>query len=248
MADLTDDNEIFHRIRVKLYQNYLPKIEGVYIARTDSERTLSIDEICDAMKKRGGFTGNVADLKEHVHLFKNEMGYQLCDGYAVNMEYFSIHPSVGGTFNSRREGVTPDKHPIGFKFRVRAALHELANHIEVFVEGVAESGAFIDEFHDNLSDTVNEKATPGGMFSITGGKIKIAGDPDVTGIYFSAPDGSIIKATGRLEENDRSKLIGIVPTLPSGEEWTLEVHTQYSTSTTLLKEVRIIKSEFTLMT
>jgi hypothetical protein len=248
MAGLTADNEILHRIRVKLYQNYLPKVEGEYIARTDSERTLSIDEICDAMKTRGGYTGNVADLKEHIHLFKEEMGYQLCDGYAINMEYFSIHPNVGGTFDNKREGVSPDKHPVGFKFRVRNALRQLAEHIEVFVEGVAETGAFIDEFHDNISDTVNEKVTPGGIFSIIGGKIKIAGDPTETGIYFSASDGSSVKATGRLEENDRSKLIGVTPELPSDKEWTLEVRTQFSNSTTLLKEVRVIKSEFTLTT
>jgi hypothetical protein len=248
MAGLSVDDEVLHRIRVKLYQNHLPKIEGKYVARTNSERTLSIDEICETMKRRGGYTGSVADLKEHVYLFNDEVGYQLCDGYAINMGYFSIHPNVGGVFDDKREGVTPDKHPIGFKFRVRNALRELAKHIEVFVEGAAETGAFIDEFHDNVSDTINEKATPGGIFSIVGGKVKIVGDPDETGVYFVAEDGTEVKVAGRLEENEPSRILGIIPELPSDNEWTLEVRTKYSNSVTLLKEVRVIKSEFTLTT
>jgi hypothetical protein len=248
MAGLITDYEILHRIRVKLYQSHLPRIDGKYIARTDNERTLSIDDVCEAMKNRGGFTGNIADLKEYVHLFKEELGYQLCDGYAINMGYFSIHPNIGGTFDCKHDGVTSEKHHIGFKFRVNNALRELVKHIEIFVEGVAETGAFIDEFHDNVSGTINKKATPGGIFSIIGGKIKIAGDPDETGVYFIATNGTSVKAAGRLEENDRSKLLGVIPELPSDNEWTLEVRTKYSTSVTLLKEVRVIKSEFTLTT
>jgi len=37
MAIINDVNEVLHRIRVKLYPNYLPNVEGQYIARTNSE-------------------------------------------------------------------------------------------------------------------------------------------------------------------------------------------------------------------
>jgi hypothetical protein len=90
MAGLTTVNDVLHRIRVELYPNYLPKVEGEYIARTDSEKTLSIDEICDALHLRGGYTGSLADLKEHILLFMEEAGYQLCDGFAVSM-YLAPH-------------------------------------------------------------------------------------------------------------------------------------------------------------
>jgi hypothetical protein len=51
---------------VKLYPNYLTTVEGKYIARTNNEASLSIEDICAALKNRGGSTGNYGDLVEHV--------------------------------------------------------------------------------------------------------------------------------------------------------------------------------------
>jgi hypothetical protein len=34
MANITNMKDVFHRIRVKIYPNYLPGVEGAYIART----------------------------------------------------------------------------------------------------------------------------------------------------------------------------------------------------------------------
>jgi hypothetical protein len=42
MAIINSVNERFHRIRVKLYPHYLPRIEGAYIARTANESSLSM--------------------------------------------------------------------------------------------------------------------------------------------------------------------------------------------------------------
>jgi hypothetical protein len=62
MAIINDVNEVLHRIRVKLY----PKGEGSLIARTDNEALLSIEDVCAALKNRGGFTGSYDDLVELV--------------------------------------------------------------------------------------------------------------------------------------------------------------------------------------
>ena len=103
MAILNPVKEVLHRIRVKLYPNYLPNVKGAYIARTDNEASLSIEQVCAALKNRGGFSGNYEDLVENVRQFFDEAAYQLCDGYAVNTGYYSVHPNVGGTFNSVAE-------------------------------------------------------------------------------------------------------------------------------------------------
>ncbi|MDR2053711.1 MAG: hypothetical protein LBP80_09875, partial [Treponema sp.] len=85
-----------------------------YIARTDSEASLTIEEICAALKNRGGFTGSYDDLVEHVRQFLDEAACQLCDGFAVNAGYFSVHPNVGGTFDKATEGRDTGKHPVLF--------------------------------------------------------------------------------------------------------------------------------------
>ena len=61
MAIIDDVTEVLHRIRAKLYPNYLSTVEGAYIARTDDEAALSIEDVCAALKNRGGFTGEYED-------------------------------------------------------------------------------------------------------------------------------------------------------------------------------------------
>ena len=47
---------------MKLYPNYLPGGEGTYFARTDSEKTLYIPDICSIMINRAGFDMNYQTL------------------------------------------------------------------------------------------------------------------------------------------------------------------------------------------
>jgi hypothetical protein len=241
MAIINNIIEVLHRIRVELYPNYLPRVEGAYIARTANEATLTIKEVCAALKNRGGFTGSYDDLVEHVLRFFDEAAYQLCDGFAVNMGYFSVHPHVGGTFDKVTEGHNIEKHPISFRFRTRAPLRDLAEHIVVEVEGLANVSGYIDEFIDVSTEAINETLTPGGIFKISGHKLKIDGNNPEVGIYFvSAADPSQrVKVSGYLAENAASKLIGMLPALTPGA-YTLEVVTQYAHGGVLLKEPRVI--------
>ncbi|MDR1249411.1 MAG: DUF4469 domain-containing protein [Treponema sp.] len=244
---INNENEVLHRIRVKLYPNYLPKVKGAYIARTDNEASLTIEEVCAAGKSRGGFTGSYDDFVEHVHQFFNEATYQLCDGFAVNTGYFSIHPNVGGTFDKVTEGHDTGKHPVTFRFRTRAPLRSLAERIVVEIEGLADSSGYIDEFIDVTTEAVNETLTPGGQFSISGHKIKVDGDKPEVGVYFvSAADPSVrVKVAGHLAENTASKLIGIIPALTPGA-WKPEIVTQFSSGSSFLKEPRAIESSLVL--
>jgi hypothetical protein len=96
MASINDLSNIFHHIRVKLYPNYIPNAgKGTYIARTDSDKTVNVRDICTIMITRAGFDGSFETLYDYVNQFLDEMAYQLCDGFTVNGAYFTIHPNVG---------------------------------------------------------------------------------------------------------------------------------------------------------
>ncbi|MDR2053604.1 MAG: DUF4469 domain-containing protein, partial [Treponema sp.] len=213
-----------------------------YIARTDSEASLTIEEICAALKNRGGFTGSYDDLVEHVRQFFDEAAYQLCDGFAVNAGYFSVHPNVGGTFDKATEGRDTSKHPVTFRFRTRASLRALVDRIVVEIEGLADSSGYIDEFIDVVTEAVNETLTPGGQFSVSGHKIKAAGDSPEVGVYFvsAADPARRVKASGHLAENAPHRLIGIIPASLTPGGWKLEIVTQYSSGSFFLKEPRVI--------
>jgi hypothetical protein len=242
MAIINNVDEVLHRIRVKLYPNYLPKVGGMYIARTDNEAVLSIEQVCAALKNRGGFTGNYDDLVEHVRQFFDETAYQLCDGFAVNAGYFSVHPNIGGTFDKVNEGHDAGKHPVTFRFRTRAPLRGLAEHVAVEIEGLADVNGYIDEVIDVSTEAINETLTPGGMFVVSGHKIKVAGDNAAVGVYFvpeTNPEQRV-KVSGHLAENTSVKLIGVIPPELAAGTYQLEVVTQFSGGSNPLKEPRTV--------
>ena len=250
MSVLDDAEQVLHRIRVKLYPGHLPGKEGELYARTINERTLTFEEVCVAVKERGGYTGSLDDLKEHIAIFLREVAHQLCDGYAVNFGgLFVIFPNVGGVFENERAPIDPDKHKINFHFRTLIALRNLADLIEIISEGLADTNGYIAEITDVTTGQVNDVVTKGGIGIITGDRIKIAGTSPKVGLFFWTPGSPNISVgvSGNLAVNDPSKIIFTVPELLPNKDWYVEVRTFYSGTTGReLKEMRTIRSTFTV--
>jgi hypothetical protein len=240
-------DDVLHRIRVKLYPNYLPVAEGRYIAKTDNEAFLNVERICASLNNRGGFLGSYGDLIENINQFLDECAFLLCDGYGLNLRYYSVHPNISGTFNSEKEAHDPKKNPVRFKFRTRLPLRDLIKHIAVDITGVADSNAFIDEFIDRDEDSTNGIYVPGSMFCINGNKIKVAGDDPSCGVFFVPVDdpSKAVKVT-RIGENSTSTITGIAPDTNYRYN-RIEIRTQFTGSTTtFLKAPRSIVSDFVL--
>ena len=242
-----EDKQRLHSIRVRLYPNYLPTVEGKYLARTANEAFLNIEEVAASLKNRGGFTGNVDDLVEHINLFLWEVCYQLADGFGVNLDYFSLQPNIGGTFNKANEAQDDERHPVSFRFRTGAKLKRLADAISVIVEGIADCTGWIDEFIDVDEDSTNTLFVHGDQFILNGSRIKVGGTDPACGVFFVAVDDPTheVRAT-RIARNSRSQIIGICP--QTGHQYNkIVIRTQYANSATrFLKTVRIIESSFVI--
>ena len=87
------------------------------------------------------------------------------------------------------------------------------------VAGLADASGNIDEFIDVTTEAVNETLTPGGQFSVSGHKIRVA---------------------GHLAEDTASKVIAIIPAGFTAGDYTLEIVTQYTPGGSFLKEPRTI--------
>jgi len=236
--------DVLHKIRVRLYPSNLPRGGGMLYARTDSEAELSLEGVAAELKTRGGFTGNYQDLIAHSRQFLDEIVYQLCDGFAVNLGYFSIRPVVGGFFESEHESARG--HPVTFRFRTRAPLRALAKEIEIEVESAKGPGR-IESCFDLDSGEMNGRITPGGIFTVTGGKLKITGNAPDCGLYFASAldNGRRFKVTGKLAVNASSKLCGVAPPMPPGD-YHIVIVSQYAVGGTPLKTPRMVVSEFTV--
>ena len=138
-----------HTIEAVLYPNHLTTSgPGTYVAKNTKEKTLSVEDVCAAMKTRGGFEGSYEDAVMTVkHFFKESM-YQLCDGFSINTGWFTINVSFNGVFHSVKEPFTPPRHKVSFNFHTLKTMRDLTSQIEVAINGHMEDSAFISEFKD----------------------------------------------------------------------------------------------------
>jgi hypothetical protein len=235
---------ILHRIKAILFPNWLTDDPNDYSARVVSERSLSVSEICSTAVNRGGATTTAEGMEHNVNLFLKEMAYQLCDGFSVNTGYFTATTLIRGVFNSPTETFNPEKHSLIFQFNQGVTLRKELDSIEVNITGVGESSIAVAEVTDVKTGSVNDLLTPNRNLKIRGYKLKLVGDHPEVGVYFvneATAERTKVDATD-VVTNNPSELIIVIPALAAGI-YTLEVSSQFSGSSTPLKEVRTSKFE-----
>ncbi|MDR1408236.1 MAG: DUF4469 domain-containing protein [Tannerella sp.] len=236
-----------HRLKAWLYPNLLTKEDpNDYVARVESERSLSVDDICESAVTRGGADIPAASMAHAVNLFLKEMAYRLCDGFAVNTGWLTGAASIRGNFK-KGETYDPAKHTVLFEFHQGSLLRKELENVSVEILGVADSGAVIDRVVDAKTGSVNDVLTPNRNLKIFGQKIRIAGDKtEEIGVYFislgtadpqKVDDSDIVV-------NNPSELIVVIPQLSAGP-WQLQVVTQFTTGSPL-KEPRTALFDKTL--
>jgi hypothetical protein len=202
-----------------------------YTARVESERSLSVHDICVAATTRGGADISAAAMEHAVNLWLTEMGYQLCDGFSVNTGWFTASVHIRGVFNSPQEQFDPEKHTVLFEFHQGATLRKELELVTVDILGVADSGLTIAQVIDVKTGSVNDLLTPDRNLRIAGHKMKIAGDNVNNGVYFV---NQTTQARTKVDPTDMvtnypSELIIVIPALAAGT-YKLEVTTQFTSS------------------
>ncbi|WP_042720189.1 DNA-binding domain-containing protein [Flavobacterium sp. B17] len=232
---------ILHKIKAYLYDNTLTKDNpNDFIARTASERSLSVKQICEAAASRGGADVSASAMEHATELFLKEMAYQLCDGFSVNTGYFTASTTIRGVFDSPSETFNKDKHSIIFQFNQGEKLRAEISNIEVEILGVAEASAVILQVTDVKSGSVNDLLTPGRNLKIAGSKIKVAGNDPFIGVFFVNTTSGVrtMVEESDMVTNNPSELIVVIPALPAGT-YNLEIVTQFSKNSAFLKEPRV---------
>jgi hypothetical protein len=199
-----------------------------------------VKQICETATARGGADISAAAMEHAVNLWLKEMGYQLCDGFSVNTGWFTASTHIKGVFNSPNEHYNPDIHTILLDFQQGATLRKELPSVRVDILGVADSGIQVLQVTDVKTGSVNDIITPNRNLKITGHKLKIVGDNPAVGILFRSqedPESVYRVAPEDIVVNNPSELIIVIPQLPAGDTFKLEVTSQYA-GTTPLKEPR----------
>jgi hypothetical protein len=228
-----------HKIKAHLYDNALTKDNpNDFIARVSSERSLSVNDICESAATRGGADISAAAMEHAVNLWLREMGYRLCDGFSINTGWFTASTHIRGVFDSPNETFNSEKHTVLFEFHQGSLLRKELESVSVDILGVADSSLYISHVTDVKTGSVNDIITPNRNLRISGHKLKIAGGDEANGVYFINQDTqerTKVDATDIVISNPAELLI-IVPALAAGA-YKVEVTTQYG-GTTPLKEPR----------
>jgi hypothetical protein len=238
---------ILHRIRAILIPNLLTKDPDDFYAKVISERTLSIDDICDSAVGRGNAPTTKEAMKINVELFLKEMGYLLKDGYSVNTGYFTVTPYIKGVFKSIKDKFDRVRHSLYFLFGQGEILRKESSEVEVEITGVGEAGIVIVEVVDVKTGSVNDRITPDRNLRIKGSKLKLAGENPNVGVYFvNEATGETVKVEAdEIVDNKPSGLMVVVPQLKAGL-YLVQVTTQFSSGSALLKEPRTVTFDKTL--
>jgi len=227
-----------HSIKARLYENPLTDDPNDFVARVDSERTLSTRDVCVSAVTRGGADTTAERMEHDVGLFFKEMAYRLCDGFSVNTGYFTSEVAIRGVFNSPNETFNPDKHALYIQFNQGSLLRQELSNIQVEILGLGDTEAKILEVEDVKTGSVNDIITPNRNLRIRGSRIKLAGDDDRVGVSFiNDSTGEVIKVDpSDIVENKPSEIIILTPALAAGS-YRLQVVTQYGKNV-ILKEPR----------
>jgi hypothetical protein len=238
---------ILHRIKAILIPNLLTEDPDDFYAKVISERTLSTDDICASAVERGNAPTTKEAMKINVDLFFKEMGYQLKDGYSVNTGYFIVSPVIKGIFRSIKDRFDRARHSVYFLFNQGEILRREASEVEVEITGVGEAGLQIVEVVDVKTGSVNDRITPNRNLRIRGDKLKLAGENTDVGVYFvSEATGEVIKVDAdEIVDNKPSEIVIVVPQLEAGL-YLVQVTTQFTAGSVLLKEPRTVTFEKTL--
>jgi hypothetical protein len=117
----------------------------------------------------------------------------------------------------------------------------------VEITGVGEAVMEIVEVIDVKTGSMNDRITPNRNLRIRGSKLKLAGENPDVGVYFiNEATGEQIKVEAdEIVDNKPSELMIIVPELGVGL-YLVQVTTQFSSSSILLKEPRTVTFDKTL--
>jgi len=195
-----------------------------YVAKTQVNNSLSMEDIFDLMTSRGSTITKAEGLAVMEEFF-NAVGQAVKNGSSIKTPLFNILPSISGVFNSPEDRFDPLRHQVRVRINPGKRLKEMEPEIVVNKIPAQKRKPVLLNYIDVKTGRTNEEITPGQAANITGDLLKFNEQDPEQGVFFiNTLTREVFKLPGNLMQNRAKELIFMNPELPSGE-YTVEVRT-----------------------
>ena len=140
----------------------------------------------------------------------------------------------------------PDRQPLEINVNAGKLLTDTLSEIELERITHPDYSPRILHIIDGVSGKIDTQLTPGGVFEITGKRLRVGGPrSNDTGLYLRAQDGTETKVEVLLRNKPKS-IVGQLPDNLAAGDYRLVLRTQLGATNQIISEVRIGSSNFSL--
>jgi hypothetical protein len=224
-----------NQLNVTLIENKLTADKTDYTGIVVSNGTLSIDDVIKEMQK-DGMDIKPETAKAIISRYDNKCLDLVMNGNHVNTGLCIMQATVKGVFHG--ETWNPEQHNVHVKFAQTAETQHAIAETTI---------AFVGEHHDHFAifstkdlktGLTDGTASRNSVLQVKGVNIKIAGDDDSCGIYFSTGSSAFKFTPDMIMHNDPKSIEILIPSAISPGAFNLRITTQYSTAAKPLKAPR----------
>lgn len=219
---------------VDLYENALTEKKGDYIGKVTITGSLRNPEIANRIvTKRSEY--RLDTIINILNMADDEKVIALAEGKSVVDGVGQYLPTVIGAFDGEKAPFEPEKHQLGIGFTISKTLREALQKLVIHTRS-GSSGITINNVFDPMNGETNGLITPLSNLIINGVNLRVAGDNESNGVFFTKTGGTP-QPVKLITHNNPSQLTVLLPQLEDGE-YTLSITTQYASGNRLVKEPR----------
>ncbi|MDR1679466.1 MAG: DUF4469 domain-containing protein [Prevotellaceae bacterium] len=232
-----------------LIENSVSKEEGDKIAKVQSKKTKTIEDIAEeiVLQRTEYRKDTIVNVIKLVNSMKLEF---LLQGEKVNDGFSMFEPAITGNFSNGTDFVDGVHHCV-INGRVTGNVSAMLTQVKGNYNGLSmkNGGASINSITDSTTGASNGEVTPGKTITISGNKIRIvteAGEtPESYITYTNTETQQVTVQADPLVINQPSKIVLQLPELAKGS-YSLTIKTLFSNASTTLKAPRYITANISL--
>lgn len=182
-------------------------------------------------------TGEGSILKETesyavVNAFFKRIADNLEQGIGFSCEYFTIKPAIQGVFMSEDDHFDDERHLKYPNLYPSEKLKLAVEKMDVTRVSPTTHNPTPKRFYDIISDTTNDRVTPGSTAELHGERLKVETEDEAQGVYFIHAESREETKVERYHTNYPKTLMIIVPSTLQPGTYQLEVrNTPYRVKT-----------------